>query len=156
MAHAPVEHAICILVASPDSAERLGLVTIIAAQTDMEIGGQSESLQELLDPAAPLGPDVFLADTGLIDSEAAAAIEQYLERHNSCRFLLVAMHAEDGGIARAMRAGARGYVLKGMAHQELIAAIRLVVAGGFYRPGWSHATEVSEDAPRSMPLCPEK
>jgi DNA-binding NarL/FixJ family response regulator len=83
--------------------------------------------------AAPLArehvPDVVVMDLGLPDLDGVRATEQVLAACPSTRVLVVTMYDDDGAVARALTAGARGYILKDAPGAEVVKAVELVAAG---------------------------
>ena len=75
-------------------------------------------------------PDVVLMDLNLPDSSGVDATRELLGRHPAARVLVVTMSAEDDAVVAAMRAGARGYFVKGSGRGDLLQAVRTVGAGG--------------------------
>jgi DNA-binding NarL/FixJ family response regulator len=119
---------------------REGLASIIALQPDMELIGAVESGAEALRlfrasaPDAAL-PDVALIDLRLKDMSGHELTRQILSHSSGVRIIILTSFEGDADIERALAAGARGYVVKGTARDELLAAIRAVHAGRRHIPG---------------------
>jgi DNA-binding NarL/FixJ family response regulator len=92
--------------------------------------GEAHSCAEALDQAAALSPDVVLMDLNLPDGSGIDATRQILAGAPGTRILVITMSAEDDAVVAAMRAGARGYVVKGSGRADLIRAVTAVAAGG--------------------------
>jgi DNA-binding NarL/FixJ family response regulator len=124
---------------------REGLASIIALQPDMELIGAAESGAEALRlfrasaPNATLPdvalPDVALIDLRLKDMSGHELTRQILSHSSGVRIIILTSFEGDADIERALAAGARGYVVKGTARDELLAAIRAVHAGRRHIPG---------------------
>ena len=119
---------------------REGLASIIALQPDMELIGAVESGAEalrLFRASAPdaTAPDVALVDLRLKDMSGHELTRQILSRCTDVRVIILTSFEGDADIERALAAGARGYVVKGTARDELLGAIRAVYAGRRHIPG---------------------
>jgi DNA-binding NarL/FixJ family response regulator len=114
---------------------REGLASIIALQPDMELVGAAESGAEALQliHATPL--DVALVDLRLKDMSGHELTRQILSHSSGIRIIILTSFEGDADIERALAAGARGYVVKGTARDELLGAIRSIHAGRRHIPG---------------------
>jgi len=118
-----------VLVADDHLVLRLGLVTLINDQPDMTVVGQAGSGQELLALFRAQKPDVVLMDLRMPGLSGADTIGRLVQEDASARILVLTIHKGDDAVYQALRAGARGYLLKDVSSQEVIAAIRSVAAG---------------------------
>lgn len=107
-----------------------GVRAALAGDTDIEIVGQAGSVAEACALTAELAPDVVLMDLGLPDGSGIDATQQIRAAHPDVRVLVMTMSSQDDAVVAAMRAGARGFVVKGAGRDELIHAVRTVAAGG--------------------------
>lgn len=107
-----------------------GVGAALAGDTDIEIVGQAGSVAEACALTAELAPDVVLMDLGLPDGSGIDATQQIRAAHPDVRVLVMTMSSQDDAVVAAMRAGARGFVVKGAGRDELIHAVRTVAAGG--------------------------
>lgn len=114
---------------------REGLASIIALQSDMELIGAAESGAEALRLFRASAPDVALVDLRLKDMSGHELTRQILSHSSGVRIIILTSFEGDADIERALAAGARGYVVKGTAREELLAAIRAVHAGRRHIPG---------------------
>ena len=108
---------------------REGLASIIALQSDMEMAGAAESGAQGLALFRQVKPDVVLVDLRLPDMSGHELTRQILEHSPAARIIVLTSFEGDADIERALAAGARGYVVKGVARDELLGAIRAVHAG---------------------------
>jgi DNA-binding NarL/FixJ family response regulator len=108
---------------------REGVASIIALQPDMELAGAAESGAEALQLIHTKPLDVALVDLRLKDMSGHELTRQLLSRSPSIRIIILTSFEGDADIERALSAGARGYVVKGTARDELLGAIRAVHAG---------------------------
>jgi DNA-binding NarL/FixJ family response regulator len=113
---------------------REGLASIVSMQTDMEVVGQAGSGAEALRLVHELAPDVSLIDLRLPDTNGIDLIREILVNSPSARTIVLTSFEGDVDIERALAAGARGYVVKGMVRAELLQAIRAVHAGKRHVP----------------------
>ena len=114
---------------------REGLASIIALQPDMELIGSAESGAEALQLSRRSLPDVALVDLRLREMSGHELTRQLLSQSSNIRVVILTSFEGDADIERALAAGARGYVVKGTARDELLAAIRAVHAGRRHIPG---------------------
>ncbi|RZU39190.1 response regulator [Edaphobacter modestus] len=113
---------------------RDGLISIMTMQPDMEIVGGAGSGAEGLSMFRDLNPDVTLVDLRLRDTTGFDLIRSILKLSPTARTIVLTSFEGDVDIERALAAGARGYVVKGMVREELLNAIRAVHAGKQHVP----------------------
>src|SRR5438034_6334569 len=131
---APDAAIIRVLIADDHPVVCLGLLGIINGQPDMIVVGQAKSGTEAVDLARKHKPDVILMDLrmpGMSGVEATATIRS--ERPESAVIVLTTYQGDED-IRKALAAGAQAYLLKGMSHLKLLAAIRSVRDGQEYFP----------------------
>jgi DNA-binding NarL/FixJ family response regulator len=108
---------------------RKGVRALIAVQNDMEVTAEGDDVSAAVDLALREQPDVVLMDLQLPDGSGIQATREIVEASPSIRVLIVTMFEDDESVFAAIRAGARGYVLKGTDENDLLRAIRAVAAG---------------------------
>jgi DNA-binding NarL/FixJ family response regulator len=113
---------------------RDGLISIISMQPDMEIAGAAGSGAEGLSMFRDLNPDITLVDLRLRDTTGFDLIRNILAFAPTARAIVLTSFEGDVDIERALAAGARGYVVKGMVREELLHAIRAVHGGKQHVP----------------------
>jgi DNA-binding NarL/FixJ family response regulator len=113
---------------------REGLTSIVAMQPDMEIVGAAESGADALRIFRETSPDITLIDLRLRDTTGFDLIRNILAMSPSARTIVLTSFEGDADIERALAAGAKGYVVKGMVREELLSAIRAVHAGKRHVP----------------------
>jgi len=141
---APAElhaHAIRVLLASPEAAERLGLATIVTAQEDMELVAQTALAEEAARLLAAHRPDVAVIDAGLLEPCLIDNLPGCEGDRQPPRLLVLVMHSKDDGVQRALQARAQGILLRGMNYLDLLDAIRTVHSGKLYSPEMAAARE---------------
>ena len=108
---------------------REGLASIIRSEPGMTISGMAGSVKEAVELARTVKPDMALMDFSLPDGTGADATRAILEEHPDCKIVFLTMSEEDENLFDAIRSGAKGYLLKNMQPQKLIAALRSVQKG---------------------------
>lgn len=122
--------AIRILVADDHPVVRDGLAAILNTQPDFEVIGEAGTGHEVVKQAAALQPDLILLDLEMPDLDGVGALERLREANPEIRVIVFTAFDTDERILAAVRAGARGYLLKGVPREELFNAVRVVYAGG--------------------------
>jgi DNA-binding NarL/FixJ family response regulator len=129
-----VEH-IRILIADDHPVFRFGLRALLNAMPDTEVVGEGTSGDEVVTLATSLRPDVILMDINMPGVNGIEATRRIREANLDTRILILTM-LEDDSVFAAMRAGARGYVIKGAEPSEVLRAIRSVADGeAIFSPG---------------------
>jgi DNA-binding NarL/FixJ family response regulator len=118
-----------ILIADDHPLFRDGLHGLLDSLTETEVVGEAATMQEVISLADALQPDVILMDIKMPGGSGIAATRQILNQHPQINILVVTMFDDDDSVFAAMRAGARGYVLKDASQEEMLQAIRAVAGG---------------------------
>jgi DNA-binding NarL/FixJ family response regulator len=118
-----------VLVADDHPLFRHGLATLLQAEPDIEVVGEAMSGEEVMSLAATLQPDVILMDIHMPTVNGIEATRRILQHTPQIRILVVTMFEDDASVFMAMRAGARGYLLKDAQKADLLRAIRAVGSG---------------------------
>ena len=118
-----------ILLVDDHDIVRLGLMTLLNDQHDMEVVGEASTAGEGIRMAEKLMPDVILMDIRLPGEGGIEACQQITSRFSSCKVVMLTSFADDELVVRAIRAGAVGYVLKQVGNEELLRAIRAAARG---------------------------
>lgn len=121
--------AIRILVVDDHLLFRDGLRSLIDSAPDCQLAGEATSGEEAVDLAVELQPDVVLMDVKMPDMDGIQATRQIARTSPHIGILVLTMLEDDNSVFTAMRAGARGYLLKGASHDEVLRAIRAVAGG---------------------------
>lgn len=124
-----------VMVVDDHPLMRVGIAAIINARPDMAVVAQAETGEEAIALFHRERPDITLMDLRLPGRiggvEAIAAVRS---AHPQARFIVVTTYEGDEDIHRALEAGARGYVIKGMPYQTLVEALQKVHTGGRFIP----------------------
>ena len=107
-----------------------GVRAALTGATDLEIVGEAHDAVGAVALVAELAPDLVLMDLNLPDASGVEATARVLATAPQTRVLMMTMSTDDDAVVAAMRAGARGYVVKGAGREDLLHAIRSVAAGG--------------------------
>jgi DNA-binding NarL/FixJ family response regulator len=118
-----------VLIADDHPLFRNGMRALLAADPDTEVAGEATTGDEAIALAATLQPDVILMDIQMPGVSGIEATRQILHTSPHIRILVVTMFEDDHSVFTAMRAGARGYVLKGARPEEMLRAIQAVGSG---------------------------
>ncbi len=119
-----------LLVADDHPMLREGLVAVLGTQQDFEVVGEAADGEEVVRLAESLDPDVILLDLEMPGTDGVEALERLRDAGSTARTLVFTAYDTDERILGSLRAGARGYLLKGASRQEIFGAIRTVHAGG--------------------------
>ena len=108
---------------------REGIATLVNAEADMRLVAEASNGQDAIEQFRAHRPDVTLMDLQMPDFNGVEAIERIQREHGDARFIVLTTYTGDVQVLRALKAGARAYILKGHVHRELIETIRAVHAG---------------------------
>jgi len=119
-----------VLIADDHPVFRFGIRALLEATHDMTVVGEATSGDEVIALAGELHPDIVLMDVRMPGINGIDATHRILHTRPQVRVLVVTMFEDDSSVFAAMRAGARGYVLKEATNEEIVQAIRTVGNGG--------------------------
>ena len=119
-----------ILVADDHPMLREGLVAVLSTQPDFDVIGEASDGSEVVWLAERLHPDVILLDLEMPNADGVAALERLRDADARARTVVFTAYDTDERILGALRAGARGYLLKGASRKEIFDAVRTVHSGG--------------------------
>lgn len=118
-----------VLVADDNAQFRSGLRALLLATPDTDVAGEATTGIEAVDLAERLQPDVVLMDIKMPGMNGIEATRRILDASPHIGILMVTMLEDDDSVFDAMRAGARGYLLKGALKAEILRALRGVASG---------------------------
>lgn len=121
-----------VLIVDAHPAAREGLALSISRQPDMRVCGQADDATVALQLVATELPAVVVVSMSLREGSGIDLVKRVRDRFPAVRVLVWSMYDESLYAARALRAGASGYIEKGEATEKIVAAIRHVVSGGIY------------------------
>jgi DNA-binding NarL/FixJ family response regulator len=119
-----------ILVVDDHPVVRDGLVAMLATQPDFSVVGQAGGGQDALQLASELQPDVICLDLEMPGIDGVQVLEALQSAGDPSRVIVFTAYDTDERIHAALRAGAKGYLLKGAPREELFRAVRVVCQGG--------------------------
>lgn len=119
-----------VLVVDDHPLFRAGVAALLGSVEDTEVVAMAEDGEAAVREAVLARPDVVLMDLALPGTSGLEATRRIVAACPGSAVLVLSMLEDDGSVVAAMRAGARGYVLKGAGQEELLAAVRAVAAGG--------------------------
>lgn len=119
-----------VLIADDHPVFRDGLASLLGTQPDVTVVGTAADGAEAVALATELSPDVVVMDLQMPELNGIDATRRIAETRPEIRVLVFTMGEEDGTVLAAMRAGARGYLVKGASQDEVARAISTVHAGG--------------------------
>jgi two-component system, NarL family, response regulator len=146
-----------VLVVDDHPVVCLGLSAMITAQPDMAVVGQANNGRQAVELFGRTTPDVTLLDLRMPQMGGVETIRVIRATHPDAVFLVLTTYAGDEDIHKALTAGAQGYLLKGMPHEELLHAIRRVSRGCRYLPdevkdSLARRTPSSDLSPRELQI----
>jgi two-component system response regulator NreC len=115
-----------ILLADDHTLIRRGLRLLIEQQPDLVVVGEAEDGRQAVSLAASLKPDVAVLDIGMPNLNGIEAAKQITEGESGAAVVILSMYSDETYILRALKSGARGYLLKDSAESDLVHAIRSV------------------------------
>ncbi|PWH20152.1 MAG: DNA-binding response regulator [Anaerolineae bacterium] len=121
-----------VFLADDHAVVRDGLKALLESEPDIRVIGTAGDGQTALRECLSLRPDVILMDIAMPDINGLEATVQILARDSSLRIIILSMHDHREHILRALKAGAKGYLLKEAAGEEVIQAVRSVAEGHRY------------------------
>jgi DNA-binding NarL/FixJ family response regulator len=119
-----------VVLADDHPMYRYGVAAVLADEPRIELLAQASTGRELLSMVAGLEPDVVVTDLRMPDLDGIEVTRQLLADNPELPVLLLTMHDDDESVYGALRAGARGYLLKGADSTELVATVLTLAAGG--------------------------
>jgi two-component system response regulator NreC len=124
-----------ILLADDHVVMRTGLRALLERQPNLEVVGETANGRETIELAASLKPDVVVMDVGMPDLNGIEATKAIVTQRRVTAVIVLSMHADESYVMRALKAGARAYLLKDSAAADLIGAIEAVSQGkSFFSP----------------------
>ncbi len=125
-----------VLIADDHPLFRDGMHGLLDSEADTEVVGEAKTGEEAVELAEALQPDVILMDIKMPGINGIEATREVVSRSPHIGVLVVTMFEDDDSVFAAMRAGARGYLLKDAKGDEVLGAIRAVAGGqAIFGPG---------------------
>jgi len=149
---AAAHHKKRILIVDDHPLLRKGLATVINQSPDLFVEGEAEDAKKALDLIEKKRPDLIIVDISLPGIDGVELLGMIKQRFGEVPALVVSMHDEGLFAERVLRAGARGYIMKQEALENVLVAIRKVLAGEIFISG-NIATKIIE---KLVEVDPEK
>lgn len=121
-----------IFVVDDHSLVREWLTSLLGYQPDFEVCGQAGDVKSALSDIVKARPDIAIVDLSLKGGSGLDLIKDLRERVPETTVIVLSMHEEIGQVERALRAGAKGYIMKRDSTDQIVDAIRKVRAGGIF------------------------
>ena len=121
-----------ILIVDDHPIMRQGLITLLEGEEDLQVCGEAEDVPQALEAIEKLQPDFAIVDISLKGRSGMDLLKDLKQQHPKLQVLVLSMYDESLYAERALRYGARGYVMKQEAMDKMLAAIRRVLAGEIY------------------------
>ena len=127
-----------IVLADDHQLFRRGLRVLLEQQPDFSVVAEAKDGREAVAAVQSLKPDVLVVDIGMPNLNGIEAARQLTECHSDVAIVILSMHSDESYVLRALKAGAKGYLLKDSAEEDLIRAIHAVTGGkSFFSPAVS-------------------
>jgi DNA-binding NarL/FixJ family response regulator len=127
-----------ILLADDHIIIRSGLRLLLEQQPDFKVIAEAADGHEAVQLAGEHHPQVAILDIGMPQLNGIEATSEIVSQLPHCNVVILSMHADEGYVLRALKAGARGYILKNSAEADLIQAVKTVAQGkSFFSPAIS-------------------
>jgi DNA-binding NarL/FixJ family response regulator len=124
-----------VLLADDHTLIRAGLRMVVDSQPDLTVVGEANDGREAVAMAGKLKPDVVVMDIGMPSLNGIEASRQIRAALPDTQVVMLSMHSDEGYVLRALKAGAKAYLLKDSAEADLARAIRAAAAGkSFFSP----------------------
>jgi two-component system, NarL family, response regulator NreC len=128
-----------VLLADDHTIMRQGLRLLLERQPDITVVGEASDGRQCVELAEAENPDVVIMDVGMPNLNGIEAARQIVAKRPHVAVAILSMHSDESYIIRALKAGARAYLLKDSAESDLIAAIKAISEGkSFFSPAISH------------------
>jgi len=121
-----------VLLAEDHTVVRQGLRKILESDAEIEIGGEVGDGRSAVESAKRLRPTVVVIDIGLPGLNGIEATNQIMKSTDGVSVLILSMHSDDVYVRQALKAGAKGYLLKDSEDLDLIKAVKSLARGGSY------------------------
>jgi DNA-binding NarL/FixJ family response regulator len=141
-----------VLIADDHGPFRAGLRALLESAGDLQVVGEAEDGEAAVGSVVAAQPDVVLMDVNMPGLDGVAATRRITDVAPHVAVLVLTMHDDDETVFAAVRAGARGYVLKGAGRAELLRAVRAVASGeAIFGPAVARRLVAFFDRPAPLP-----
>jgi DNA-binding NarL/FixJ family response regulator len=127
-----------VLLADDHQLMRRGVRLMLEREAELAVVGEAADGREAVALAKSLKPEVVVMDIGMPNLNGIEAAHQMTQENSNLAIVIVSMHSDESYVLRALKAGARGYLLKDSAEADLIKAVHAVAGGkSFFSPAVS-------------------
>ena len=123
-----------LLIVENQPLTRIGIRSVLARETDVELISETDNAADGFTKFRELRPDVTILGLRFPDSCSIDDLDNYFIEDSNAKIIVLAEHAGDAEIAKALKKGAAGYICKDVSPEELLKAIHTVAAGKKYIP----------------------
>ena len=121
-----------VMIADDHQLVRSGLRGLLEREGEFKVVAEAADGYEAIELATVHKPDIILLDVGMPRLNGTDAAQRLSEKLPSSRIIILSMHSDEGYVLKALKAGARGYLLKASPEADVLAAVRAVAAGNAY------------------------
>jgi DNA-binding NarL/FixJ family response regulator len=121
-----------ILLVDDHKIMRDGIKAILSPSPEFQIAGEAANGPDAVQFAKSFHPDIVLMDIGITGLNGVEATKEILRFHPDCRVVILSMYDDENTVLGALRAGARGFILKKASDLDLASALHIVATGGIY------------------------
>ena len=121
-----------VLIADDHPLIRSGLRALLGREREFEVVGEAVDGYQALELVEQLKPDVAMLDVSMPRLNGIDVAQKISEKTPSTRVIIVSIHSDEGYVLRALKAGAKGYLLKASPEGDILSAVRAVAAGHAY------------------------
>ena len=121
-----------VLIADDHPLIRSGLRALLSRESEFEVAGEAADGYQALELVEQLKPDVVMLDVSMPRLNGIDVAQKITEKTPSTRIIIVSIHSDEGYVLRALKAGAKGYLLKASPEGDILNAVRAVAAGQAY------------------------
>jgi DNA-binding NarL/FixJ family response regulator len=121
-----------VIVADDHTIIRSGLKALLDREPDIEVVAEAADGRQAVQKAQELQPEVVLLDIAMPNLNGIEAARQIAAKHERMGIIILSMHSDESYVLKALKAGARGYLLKDSSESDVMNAVRAVNAGKAY------------------------
>jgi DNA-binding NarL/FixJ family response regulator len=121
-----------VIVADDHTIIRSGLKALLDREPDIEVVAEAADGRQAVQKAQELQPEVVLLDIAMPNLNGIEAARQISAKHEGMGIIILSMHSDEGYVLKALKAGARGYLLKDSPESDIMNAVRAVNSGKAY------------------------
>jgi DNA-binding NarL/FixJ family response regulator len=121
-----------ILLVDDHKIMRDGIKAILSRGSEFRVVGEAENGPDAVQCTKRLRPHMVIMDIGLPGLNGVETTQEILRFHSECKIVILSMYDDENSVVGAIRAGARGFILKRASDMDLVEALRMVATGGVY------------------------